>query len=243
VVWIIFYTKWDLVGLYLFHCFLLIALLTWSLVSYDRQQVPMRSIGTTFGLAMIPVIIWPGLLLVSWGADEAGRWRPTRIDALATVAIGAFVGLVAGALVSVLLNWRRSFPNLLPDREFVAGSSLAGAMLGWQAGLSVMVLALLVRLVQKGISTAHPSLCVENWPLTGAVLIATLVQLLTWRLQALSITAWWPVVGVSLSAIAVWLLAATMLIAAIRLMDRGNRSTSPADPSRAVHFSEPLGKA
>lgn len=224
VVWIIFYTKWDLIGHYLFHCLLLTALLTWSLISYDGQRVPVRLIGTTFAIAVVPVMIWPGLSLVSWGPD--GLWKPTMSDSLTAVGFGTIAGLISGWGVSFLLNWKRkqSYPPM--DREFLAGTSLVGAMLGWQAGLSVVALALLVRLAQLSLLGRSSSTLFRNWPLTGSLLIATVIQLLTWRLLATHLSGWWPVLGVSVSALATWGIFTIALITAIRLIRIRNQDRS-----------------
>ena len=83
VVWIIFYTKWDLIALYLFHCFSLSVLLTWTLIDFDRQRTraaennspPLRipwwawsGVGTV--LLVLPLIL-PDLLPVPWLREAA----------------------------------------------------------------------------------------------------------------------------------------------------------------------------
>ncbi len=234
VVWIIFYTKWDLVGLYLFHCLLLIALLTWSLISYDGQRVPFRSIIMTYILATVPVMIWPGLLLVSWEPDESGLWKPTVIDAIAAIGLGSLIGGVVACGASLLLNWKRTSPGPRIDREFVAGASLVGAMLGWQAALSVVALALGLRLVRMSLPLLSSLAFFRDWPLTGALLVGASVQLLTWRLQATYLSTWWPVLGVSLPAIFSWSVCVIVLAMAIRQIGDHDEPSATHEKDAAI---------
>jgi len=64
VLWIILYTKWDLVGLYLFHRFLFCTLLTCMLMTKDGNRIPMRLILFSFAVAIVAPIAFPSLSLV-----------------------------------------------------------------------------------------------------------------------------------------------------------------------------------
>lgn len=56
IVWILLYTKWDLVTIYLFHMFVLMQLLAFGMINYDRFRVPLSAAliccGTTLGLCV-----------------------------------------------------------------------------------------------------------------------------------------------------------------------------------------------
>lgn len=66
VVWIIFYTKWDLSALYLFHCFALGALLAWALIEIDRQRIPSWAMWFVGAVLFVPPLLWPDLLPLPW---------------------------------------------------------------------------------------------------------------------------------------------------------------------------------
>lgn len=105
VVWVFFYIKWDLVGLYLFHCLLLLSLLTWALIRYDGHQVPWRSIATTFFLFLIPLAIWPQLQLVSAWPISVDSASPSMANVLTGAAMSAAFGGCLGWLIDLFL-WR-----------------------------------------------------------------------------------------------------------------------------------------
>lgn len=204
VVWIIFYTKWDLIGLYLFHCYFLTALLTWSLICYDNQRVRYRSMLTTFSLAIIPLLIWPKLMLVSWNPQAATSWRPTIADALTTAGMGLTVGLVAAAVIGCVFH-KVSFGKFLTnEREFIAGVALVGCMLGWQAALGLLTFYVIVQAAQLSAAKKYRLDDLKKVKPVGWLLVAAIIQLITWRFQATYMSGWWPVTTVSIINVIGW---------------------------------------
>lgn len=139
--WILFYTKWDLMGLYLFHCFVLCALLSWTMMQRDGNRVPVRAVLITAALVIIPVLIWPHLLPFAFGRGlhatgniyEWTHW--TTI--LAPMLRGAIVGLVAG----MVLRRYGGIP------QHPASWMLVGLALGWPAVIGIGLLCLAAKLL------------------------------------------------------------------------------------------------
>jgi len=203
VVWILFYTKWDLVGLFSYHCLLLVALLTWSLIRYDRNQVRWQSVLTTGGLAVIPLLIWPHLHLVHWGDPSIPYSQRTVTDAL----IGAGLGGIVGGILGVIVIWfsQRAGETVSAGRAYGEGLALTGIMLGWQAACSVLALSMLLRLVQLSLARNWGWSFLYKWPWTGALFLAVVTQLLCWRLLVATLIDWWPTRGIGIVPMIVWL--------------------------------------
>lgn len=220
VVWIIFYTKWDLIGLFLFHCLLMVSLLAWSLIRYDGERVRWRSIGTTFTLAIAPLLIWPHLMLVPWQMGTSTMRDRSVMEALLSAGIGGITGAILGLTTLWCLTARRSSAFSEPsrrlgptqEREFPAGLALVGVMLGWQAMLSVLPLTLMIHLALRRAAQQWKISALSRWPLTGAMLIAVMLQLLSWRFLSHSLSNRWPVTDISITALVVWFVAIAPLI-------------------------------
>ena len=195
VVWIIFYTKWDLIAIYLFHCFSLSTLLTWALVDVDRQRLPLWARWCVCGILLALPAMMTDLLPVPWQAREFGfneDWK----SVLQTAAIGGVCGAVLGWLV--LLVTREPVQQVEPDSEdtdnsrlfsgghTISASIIVGLSVGWQAAIGVWLIALAL----------WPIICwvASQWsmrrpPVTAVLLSAYLIHLVCWR--SLN-TGWWP---------------------------------------------------
>lgn len=142
VVWILFYTKWELLGLALFHAGLLGVLLVWSLIDHDRQGIPLRSIAWVWVITTLVLMVMPAWQLVPWSFPWIIPNPPVTLpQRLATPAIGLAAGLLTG--VSVSLVWPRLMgKSVLPQNQFnlVATITLLGLGWGWQALVPVCVL-------------------------------------------------------------------------------------------------------
>jgi len=100
IVWILFYTKWDLLSLFVFHVFVLTLLLGWGMINYDRFRVPwsraLISCVVVLGLAMAFPHLNPSR--VAW-AEVLPAIPPSVSAALA----GCLGGLALGAIMDRLL--------------------------------------------------------------------------------------------------------------------------------------------
>lgn len=181
VVFIIMYTKWDLLRLYLFHCLLSVTLLTWALIRYDRQRVPWTTYLSVFLPILVLVAIWPDLMVVPWMPEAGASWDPSIADALFAAAIGGCAGLIMGALASWLVGLRAVSSKSATEYEFVAGLALTGVMLGWQAVPSASVLTAILHVFAVLMRRTLPMSNLKRWPLTGSLFVAVVLQLLFWR--------------------------------------------------------------
>lgn len=139
VLWILFYTKWDLVGLYVYHCFLLCSLFSWAMIRRDGQRVPARTSAIILAVTIIAPLLQPHLLPWPFDANPTLSVTYTVRGAAITSALGLLAG-GAVSLLPVLFRWtqQESGSSLLPfDR---ASWLLIGAGLGWQAVVSIFAL-------------------------------------------------------------------------------------------------------
>jgi len=169
VVWVIWYPKWDLIGLFLYHFLLLATLLCAALIAWDGQGIP-KGLTILVGLVgVISPLILPWLHPVPPFIE-----RPTWFSAfgfgpgeLVTAILGGMVGALAGAWMS-------------PGRRaggLATSLGLAGIYLGWQAATSIALMTALLKLISRAVFTRRSS--DRSDVALGAV--ATLVQVLFWR--------------------------------------------------------------
>ena len=146
VVWIVFYTKWDLITIYLFHCVMLCLLLALALVDFDRKRLPIKAIVQFLLLLAIPAIFFHHLLLVKIPQTIFGVTMPVWSQGLVTVAAGASLGLLAAQAVSYVCR-RWTALDKSDEYHFAAGLVLVGVALGWQAVLTTLLFACVLKLV------------------------------------------------------------------------------------------------
>jgi hypothetical protein len=101
IVWILLYTKWDLVSLYFFHMFVLVSLLAWGMINYDRFRVPIRTGLSAIVLVLVLVSVFPHLNPIAAAYKAfAGRIPFGPIPpGLVVGAAGCITGLVGGLLM------------------------------------------------------------------------------------------------------------------------------------------------
>ncbi|MHC4880524.1 MAG: prepilin peptidase [Planctomycetota bacterium] len=120
VVWIIWYTKWDLLGIYLFHCCLGCVLIAAALMQWDGHPLPGRLKWFALGTGLVAPVFWLHLHPVSFHEPRLDwltrdwRWRVSfddpitgwpqyfgvGLDGLLDSVAGLAAGLVAGWLVA-----------------------------------------------------------------------------------------------------------------------------------------------
>jgi len=192
VVWVIFYTKWDLIALYLFHGFLLSVLVAWGLIEHDGHRVPVRSLLLLPALALLLIIAAPVLQLVpavpGWNPALHGVGPGLRI---ATALLGGAAGLVLGWLIALIDTWRRRGAARQSFAwEPIGGLALMGIGLGWQGALAVALLWIALRAVRVllGDQTPRPL----RWGLMADLALAAVVHQLVWRTLIESLGPAWP---------------------------------------------------
>lgn len=142
-VWIVFFTKWDLVTIYLYHCVLMSMLLTLALVDLDRKRLPWTAL-LQFGLILVvPACLFPHLLLVPLPLSSLGWNLPAQAIALITILTGAVAGLALGLVGSqTMKRWTGQH-----QPHFTAGLVFVGVALGWQAAIAIFVFSCFLKVV------------------------------------------------------------------------------------------------
>lgn len=167
VVWILWYTKWDLVRVFLFHMVLLVSLWTAALMEYDGHGWPRRMLWFTAAVGVVGLAIWPALHPLPLVASGSSRDVPLWTGPVAALA-GISMGLI-GWGIATLLRWRplpqtspetpeevspeSSGPNPVPHpgRQFAMAAGLVGLFLGWQTGLGLVLAAGLFLAIHPGL--------------------------------------------------------------------------------------------
>jgi leader peptidase (prepilin peptidase) / N-methyltransferase len=181
----------QLLALTAYHGVLLCSLLSWALIVLDRQALPKRFVTLVVGWGLAVPAAWPAVHPVSW-APMASRWLAettwrARFDT-------SLVGLLAGGAMGWLLVKVRSPRNRdlagRPEQRdgTLAAVATAGLYLGWQAAISVLLLAaaarLLTRLVVCGWEPRDVSASTEvrAWDsLLIWIFPATVLQICLWQ--------------------------------------------------------------
>jgi leader peptidase (prepilin peptidase) / N-methyltransferase len=98
IVWILLYTKWDLVTLYFFHMLLLVLLLAWGMINYDRFRVPWVSVLLTSGLFLCLPSVFPHL------NPTAADWLLEQLP-VPTAMLATATGFLTGGLLGLILEF------------------------------------------------------------------------------------------------------------------------------------------
>ncbi len=212
VVWVLFYTKWDLLGYYAYHCLLFCLLLVAMLVEYDRRTLTKWQVLIGCIWLLVPPLLWPSLLL--WRVELAGI---VRADTIATMLLGGALGAILGrCFCSTGLAW--------------ASGLWLGVALGWQAVLGVVFIAWAFRILatvarrildrRTAVAQRNPSgepnvdlaanaagqgviFAVSQGSLW--ILLATLVHHSVWRLLSVGLSPYWPGPTPSVPLLTTWL--------------------------------------
>jgi leader peptidase (prepilin peptidase)/N-methyltransferase len=212
VLWIIMYPKWDVIGLYLYHCYLFCVLLVLTLMALDRKSIPRRLLIFAFIIAIGLPITFPDLALVPASRFATAGWMSSAIF------VGA--GTLIGLLIGYVLNWawRRGLRNEPSELMAIIPSfGLIGAVLGWQAVLSIATFFCGLMLL-RGLLTDRIDRLL--WHLFAAVLIHHLL----WRLLSYWSGHVWPHASSSATSVILPLLIVAACVVVIR---RNTLSFSP----------------
>lgn len=229
LVWVVFYTKWDLVGLFLIHSFVFAALLTWALLVRDGERIPARSWILAIGVTVAASwwLPWhPPLLCLP---EPVREWRGTlgyerAMSSLAGLATGVGCALLVRFLI---VGGRRGLERSDVRKAGCAMASLAlcGASGGWQGLLGVVLISLLTRF-------ACLTLLRGNWRshtgiLAGHVLAGAFIHQLAWRPLSEGLGRFWPGPATS------WLQACGF-VGGISLLAIASRLVSPVTDRLAL---------
>lgn len=140
-------TRW-IVGVWVYHTVAVAGSWALGLVRFDGEKLPGRLVAFTLGTALVPLLIWWSLGVVSWRAGtDGGAPDWSLLDA----AMRVLTALVAAVLLGRSLA-RYLCPTADPKLDpigrgtqrlidLIAMLSIPALVLGWQALLSVVILA------------------------------------------------------------------------------------------------------
>ncbi len=175
VLWVIMYAKWDLIGLYLFHCFLFSTIVVWALMQRDGNRVPLRMKLMTLSIAVGSPLAFQQLAVVPAALPFATQ-TGGLFAAIAFVAGGCAVGTLCGSIIPMVAGAGSTASHIMRN-DLIWLFAVAGACLGWQATVTAAVaIVVFDRFVSWAQSQPHR---------TSASAIAAILflQHLTWRLQ------------------------------------------------------------
>lgn len=217
VVWVLWYTKWDLLGIYLFHLLLLVVLWGAALIEHDGFAWPKRLFRFAAGLGLVGLVFWPHLHVIpvwlpppDWidGSRLSSSWRMGYGDPLGVGWSGPLTGLI-GAAASGGTMWmltsldRRTIaivagldeqnaftPRGINHRlQLTLSASLAGLFLGWQTGFTLAVIGVVLLAV---IGRFDSGIRRHSVTLFAGL---TTVAIFLWRPAVMSVTSYFPVLN------------------------------------------------
>lgn len=225
VVWIIFYTKWDLIGLYLYHCFAMSILLTCVLIDIDRERVPSRTRWIVGAALFLPPLIWPELLAVPCFADADSWFQSPRLMAVVSCLAGGALGAALGWLTARGVETSTTPAEHSEMRGRIAVClAVVGISLGWQAAIAVTLFALLILLASASVA-GWQRLSLPRMPLI--VLVAFVVHQILWRWTIEHGSTWWPSHRTSASGWIAVFVGYVVLLLANRLVIRQRNNAGP----------------
>ena len=117
VVWIIWYTKWDLLGIYLFHCFLGCILIAAALIQWDGHPLPRRLAAFAVATGLIAPVFWRHLHPVSFHKlsldwlTRNWRWQVDFKDPVSGwpqqfgIGLDGLLDSLAGLIAGLVVGW------------------------------------------------------------------------------------------------------------------------------------------
>ncbi|RUL82792.1 prepilin peptidase [Tautonia sociabilis] len=226
VVWILWYPKWDLIGLFAYHAVLLCSVLCVTLIAADRMRIPIRLVLFAAAIGYLGPMIAADLHPVP-PSDPRPGWLPGSGPSAAEAASG-LIGHLAGLIVGGML-----LPGARRPGGILAVLGLAGLYLGWQAAVSTGLMAAAGMVVLAGASRLIAPL--RAVPPVASAGFAVLVQILAWRW--LSGLPSWPSHDASPAEMA----GALTLIALLSGLSRWIRPWPDAPEEPASDTSTPIG--
>lgn len=215
--WLVWFTKWDLIGIYLYHCAMLILVLAIAMIGYDGHR-PHRglfrfSILVAIGFGMLWLELRPVRALpwsawwyqFLWGPDGADSWRRIgsgdwcgiSLIGLLDGLLGWLGGVLAGRIL--LLQMNQNLQQVLairghlhPPAPLAAAATIlqvVGAFLGWQACLMLSFIVMPMFAINLLLSNRE----IVHRLGTVAMFVAVTLFTVLWR--PLNTAVWFPGIG------------------------------------------------
>lgn len=186
--WLVWFAKWDLLGIYLFHCCMLVVLLATVMIGYDGHKPQKKLLAFGLIIGIVCGTMWPELRPIP-GAAWPEQWYRLKTGIIwqdlmdppnrywtGVTLIGLLDG-IAGTIGGLLFGWLIRFAasdNRINDtndgtltiqaNDATSGSlfcvfAVVGAFLGWQACGMLALLSLPFILGHKLV----PKCCPNSW--------------------------------------------------------------------------------
>jgi leader peptidase (prepilin peptidase)/N-methyltransferase len=152
ILWIILYTKWPVVGIYLYHVALFSCLLMLSLMDIDRLRCPKWLAGImlfTFAGLSIGIPTLQPIKSYDHLPDYFQEALPASIIPVVTCVAGGFIGWFLTSIIHYLYSRRK--PKPLSSSTFSLAGTLVGIVLGWQATVTICLFTIVVLAAMYGI--------------------------------------------------------------------------------------------
>lgn len=188
VVWILWYSKWDLIGIYLYHMLLISGLLALSLMIQDNARVPGKFQISMALLGIVLPTVFPNLHPLPWSLSLWNTYGGSAWDipiwwAFFSPILGGAIGWGVGRSVERFLFCVTSRMNI--HNGIRISFLLIGIFLGWQAAVWTGILStVLASLAVRFIRSEMLSRCISSW----MIFTSSCAYLLAWR--------WWPTLSI-----------------------------------------------
>ena len=186
IVWVILYTKWDIVGIVGYHLFIYMALLTTLYANWQHRRMPWYFWGAMFlGAGCLP-LFFPFLLPMKLGSP--GNISGPLLNGMTSLA-GGFAGAIFGSVL------QHCFSHRLVERagtaetnaqlfersagEVLPAMILLGLGLGWQAVSGTTAILCLLLLFFYCFSPGRPWLKTNG--LLPMLLVAGILHQFAWK--------------------------------------------------------------
>lgn len=193
VVWTLLYPKPDLIGLFLFHSALLLALVVWGLFRIDRTLPPaIYRLASSAGFVLAPLLAG-SLCLVCW---RPGLNSP--FDYVHRPFVENATSVLLGGMAGALLSWLLALITRTKGDRWAGAETLwpllwIGVCLGWQALLAIVAVAMVIDpWLPRGRFLTDGSTPVGRLPFAASLLVVALLHQALWRWTASWGFPWFP---------------------------------------------------
>ena len=152
ILWIILYTKWPVVGIYLYHAALFSCLLMLSLMDIDRLRCPKWLAGImicTFAGLSIGIPTLQPVKFTHHLPDYFQEALPASSIPVVTCVAGGLIGWFLTSIIQYLCSSRKLTPP--SSSAFPLAGTLVGIVLGWQAIVTILLFTIVVLAAMYGI--------------------------------------------------------------------------------------------
>ena len=145
ILWIILYTKWPVIGIYLYHAALFSCLLMLSLMDIDRLRCPKWLAGIMLcvfaGLSIGIPTLQPVKFYHHLPTDLVST-LPLSMIPIVTCVAGGLIGWLLASIIQYLSNRKKTIAA--SGSAFPLAATLVGIVLGWQATMTILLFTAVV---------------------------------------------------------------------------------------------------